>query len=259
MTPKLRRTLLLVTVALAFLFLISSAMNLGAKIPVGFAELSFASPSPSIAEFEIAIGLVLVAAAAVSSLYLYGGAYLLAVVGIAEGLLSPDVQGLARSLHEVMVPFAVLGWILIAVEAERVYRESERRDHSQRRREILTVMQFFVGGLVTLGGAAYAGGGTYPVGTALGLVHLAVGLTGLFAGFAYLRRRAWSPTFLIWINGATIVYSIFSESLAQIYAFLPPGINDSLIGTIIAVVVSAAIIYLLRSERVRGPVPAEAQ
>ena len=47
----------------------------------------------------------------------------------------------------------------------------------------------------------------------------------------------------------TIVYSAFAESLAEIYAYLPRGINDALIGTIIAIIVSAVIIYILRDYR----------
>ncbi len=107
------------------------------------------------------------------------------------------------------------------------------------------MLQFFVGGLVTLGGAAFAKSGTYPIGTALGLGHLAVGLTGLFGGYAFARKKSWSNELLIGINIVTIAYSAITESLAEIYAFLPRSINDALIGTIIAIVVSAVIIYLL--------------
>lgn len=242
----IRRLILLVAILLAFLFLISAAMNLGAEVQIGATELGFTSPSASIAVFEVSIGIVLLAAAVVSNLYLYGGAFLFTTVGIAEGLLSADVQGLARTIHETMVPFALAGWILIALEANRVSRTERRQPSGERKREIIVALQFFVGGLVTLGGAAYATGGTYPLGTALGLVHLSVGLTGLFAGYAILRRAPWSRRFLIWTNVVTIVYSAFSESLAQIYALLPPGITDSLVGTIIAILVGVVIIYLLR-------------
>ena len=100
-----------------------------------------------------------------------------------------------------------------------------------------------------MGGAAYARSGTYPFGTAMGLVHLAVGLTGLFAGYSFLRRKHWSQNFLIGINYLTIGYSAFSETIAEIYALLPPGINDALIGTIIAIIVSATIIYILFSNK----------
>ncbi len=242
----IRRLVFLVAILLAFLFLLSAAMNLGAKIQIGATELGFTSPSSSIAVFEVSIGVVLLAAAVVSNLYLFGGAFLFATVGIAEGLLSADVQGLARSIHETMLPFAVAGWILIALEANRVNRTERRQASGEKKREIIVALQFFVGGLVTLGGAAYAAGGSYPLGTALGLVHHSVGLTGLFGGYAFLGRTPWSRRFLIWTNVATIVYSAFSESLAQIYALLPPGITDSLVGTIIAILVGAVILYLLQ-------------
>ncbi|MDG6998725.1 MAG: hypothetical protein JRN15_06395 [Nitrososphaerota archaeon] len=244
-----RQIIRVMTVSLATLFLIAAVLNLGAKIPLGSSELTFASPSTSTAEFEIAIALVLLVATALSSLYVYGGAYLFATVGILEGLLSSDVQGLARSIHEVMVPLAIGGWILVVVDAKNTYKARRYQTAGQRTREIVTILQFFVGGLVTLGGAAYARSGTYPFGTAMGLVHLAVGLTGLFAGYSFLRRKHWSQNFLIGINYLTIGYSAFSETIAEIYALLPPGINDALIGTIIAIIVSATIIYILFSNK----------
>ena len=132
-----------------------------------------------------------------------------------------------------------------------MHKERKARGHqttSAKRREIVTIMQFFVGGLVTLGGVAYTRGGTYPIGTALGSVHLAVGFDQGYARYAFYTRKSWSKKFLIAINSVTIAYSTFSESLARIYAYLPRGINDALIGTIIAIIVSAAIIYLLASE-----------
>jgi hypothetical protein len=239
----------LTTVVTAALFLVSSIMNFGAKIPLGFTELSFSTPLMSIAEFEVVIGLALLAAAAFSWLYVYAGAYLLALVGIAFGLANPDVQGLARNLHEAMLPFAIGGCVLLALGARSAYNSRANPSAGQIKRELITALQFFVGGLVVIGGAAFARNGTYPLGTVLGLIHLAVGLTGLFAGYAFLRRKVWSRRLLIAINGVIIAYSTFSESLAQVYALLPPGINESLIGTVLAIVVSAAILYLLLSKR----------
>lgn len=159
------RIIRLVTIPLAVIFLISAILNFSFKIPVGFAELSFASPSVSIAEFELVIGLVLLAAAALSRLYVYCGAYLFAVVGIVEGLLSSDVHGLARNMHEAMLAFAIGGCVLLAVDARSAYKARGNQTADQRTQEIVTVLQFFVGGLVTLGGAAYARNGTYPLGT----------------------------------------------------------------------------------------------
>ena len=148
-----------------------------------------------------------------------------------------------------MVPVAIIGWILLAVEARSAFRSKVSQGESKTSRELVTALQFFVGGLVTLGGLGYASSATYPVGTALGLIHLVVGLTGLFAGYAFLKRKAWSPPFMVAMNIVTIVYSAFSEGAAEIYALMTPGIGDALIGTIVAIIVSCAIIYLLVSRR----------
>ncbi len=162
----IREILRFVAVILGVLFLLSATLNLGVKIPIGFTELSFSSPSSSIAGFEVVIGLLLLSAAAISNLYVYGGALLLALVGIAEGLLSSEVQGLARNLHETMVPFVAIGWLLLVLDSRNRYRTAGRKTAGQKRWRVVTILQFFVGGLVTLGGAAYARGGAYPVGTA---------------------------------------------------------------------------------------------
>jgi len=249
MPTNIRTALRIATVILAALFLVSCVLNLGAMIPLGFADLTFSSPSMSIAEFEVVIGLALLASAFFSRLYPYAGAHILASVGIASGLLSPEVQGLARNLHETMLPVAILGWALLAAEARSTYRSRSRQGAGKTSRELVTALQFFVGGLVTLGGLGYASSATYPVGTALGLIHLVVGLAGLYAGYAFLKRKAWSPQFLIATNLVTIAYSAFSESVAEIYALMPPGIGDALIGTILAIIVSCAILFLV-SKRV---------
>ena len=244
-THSARRALRYLTVVLALIFLLSALLNLGVQVPLGFDELSFQSPSSSIATFEVVIALVLLGAAASSNLYLYGGAYLFAIVGISAGLLSGDVQGLARTLHETMVPFVVVGWLLVILEANVAYRSRGQSGSVATHQQVITALQFFVGALVTPGGAAFVRGGTYPIGTTLGVVHLFVGLAGLLGGYVIMSKKPWSRSFLIGINGVTIAYSAFAESLVEAYAYLPPGINDSLIGTVIAIVVSAVIIYML--------------
>ena len=67
----------------------------------------------------------------VGNLYVYGGAYLFGVVGIAEGLLSSDVQGLARYIHESMLPFVIAGWILLAVDAQKSAKLEDTRLQAQ--------------------------------------------------------------------------------------------------------------------------------
>jgi hypothetical protein len=201
-----------------------------------------------------------------SNLYVYGGAYPFSVAEIIEGFLSSQVQGLARDMHEVMIPFAIFGWVFLIVEAKNEAKTTTTKRKgldttmpSDRIHSIITTLQFFVGGLVTLGGAAFALSGTYPIGTLLGSIHLAVGLTGVFAGYAFLKRKTWSRRFLILVNSLTIGYSAFAETLAEIYAYLPRGINDALIGTIITIIVSAAIVYMALSSLKRSDLQKQAK
>lgn len=240
--------LLSLLTAVAFLF--SATLNFGNKISIGTVELSFSNPSASIGEFEVAIALVLLASAIVSRLYVYGATYVFAFVGIAFGLTSPGVQGLARGLHLIMLPFALAGTILLAFEARSSFKSRRDKTRKTMNRQIITVLQFFVAALVTLGGAAYAKFGTFPVGTALGLIHLSIGLASFYAGYSFWKMKPSSGKLLIALNAVTIGYSTFSEALAQIFSYLPPGFNDSLVGTIIALFVSAAIICLVVSQPV---------
>ena len=259
MPSKVSLVLRLITIATALVFLFSAALNLGVKVPLGSYVLSFSDPQSSIATFEILIGAIFAVSSAISRILLYGGAYFLAFVGITFGLFSPDVQGLARSLHLIMLPLALVGTFLLGLDARSSFNSRATRGNLLMNRHLITVLQFFVGGLVTLGGAAYARDGTYPVGTILGLIHLLVGITGIYAGYSFLKMKPFSSRFLIVINSITIGYSTFSEALAQIYSFLPPGFNDSLIGTLIALIVSGTIICLLILQPVKSPSTSESQ
>jgi hypothetical protein len=111
----------------------------------------------------------------------------------------------------------------------------------------VVVLQFLVGGLVTFGGYAYAFFAANSFGAELGWIHFAVGLVGLVAGFLTLTRRiAQLRGFLIAINIVTIVYSLFSETLAETESLLVgPDLVGSLVGTLIAVIMSGAIICLI--------------
>jgi len=118
-------------------------------------------------------------------------------------------------------------------------------------RRAVVALQFLVGGLVTFGGYAFAFFAANSFGAALGWIHFAVGLVGLLAALLTLTVRIsqlWG--FLIAINVVTIVYSLFSESLAETESLLGgPDLLGSLIGTLIAVLMSTAIIYLLFRRR----------
>lgn len=239
----------MVAVLLAALFLLSASLNLGVRIQLGPVALGFQVPSSSIAGFEILIAIVLVAGVLIPNLYLLGAAYLLAAVGVIEGLLSPEVQGLARTVHEVMIPLLVLGWVLTILEISASHKARAKLGQRQSMRTVITVLQFFNGGLVTFGGAAYVISGARPFGTLIGAGHLTVGLIALAAGYVFLRRARRSEVFVVWANVATIAYSTIAEVLAEVYALLPPGINDALIGTVIAVGVSVVILYVVPSAK----------
>ena len=100
---------------------------------------------------------------------------------------------------------------------------------------------------MTFGGYAFAFFAVNSFGAELGWIHLAVGLVGLLAAFLTLTGRIFQLRgFLIAINAVSIVYSLFSESLAETQALLEGSdLVGSLVGTLIAVAMSAAIIYLL--------------
>lgn len=114
-------------------------------------------------------------------------------------------------------------------------------------RSAVVALQFLVGALVTFGGFAYAFFAVNPFGVELGWVHFAVGLGGLLGGFLLFKVSIQRLSlFLIAINSVTIAYSLLSEGLAEAYALLEgPDLLASLVGTAIAVLMSASIIYLV--------------
>jgi hypothetical protein len=114
------------------------------------------------------------------------------------------------------------------------------------KRQVVIILQFLVGSLVTFGGAAFTLLAVNPSGTALGLGHLSIGVAGLLVGILAVTRSALPFGTLLAINGVTIAYSLLSVSIAAIQSLLPvPALHDSLIGTFVAVVMSGALIYLL--------------
>ncbi len=114
------------------------------------------------------------------------------------------------------------------------------------RRQIVIVLQFLVGSLVTFGGTAFALLAVNSFGTALGSVHLLIGAAGLLAGILAIRQEILPRTLLLVTNTFTILYSISSVSIAAIDSLLPTSaLHDSLIGTAAAVIMSIVIVYLL--------------
>jgi len=116
------------------------------------------------------------------------------------------------------------------------------------RRLAIEILQLLVGALVTIGGSLFAIFAVNSFGIALGLIHLSIGIAGIIGGIAFLLGKPRSSTLLLAINGLTIAYSTFSESIVQIQSLLPPfASTGSLVGTVIALIMSFGIIYLLLS------------
>ncbi len=114
------------------------------------------------------------------------------------------------------------------------------------RRQLVLVLQILVGSLVTFGGTAYVVFALNSRGTAFGLGHLSVGVVGLFLGIFAASRKRLPRDALLGINLVTIAYSVVSDGAAGVLTLLPTGaFHDSVIGTVVAVIMSSAIVYLL--------------
>jgi hypothetical protein len=114
------------------------------------------------------------------------------------------------------------------------------------RRSAIIALQFLVGGLVTVGGTLFAALAVNSFGTGLGLIHLSIGVIGILSGVAFLQAKPRSRSLLLAINAVTIAYSSFSESIVEIQSLLPSFASiGSLIGTVIAIIMSFAVIALL--------------
>ena len=92
----------------AVVFLTAALLNLGTKIPLGFAELSFPVPIWQAGIGEAVIGLALLAAAVTGRATIGWVALWMSVVGIVFGLSSSKVQGPARDVHVLLVPLAAI-------------------------------------------------------------------------------------------------------------------------------------------------------
>jgi hypothetical protein len=118
------------------------------------------------------------------------------------------------------------------------------------RRSAIIVLQFLVGGLVTMGGTLFATLAVNSFGRSLGLIHLSIGVTGILSGVAFLQAKPRSRSLLLAINAVTIAYSSFSESIVEIQSLLPSYASiGSLIGTLIAIIMSFAVIAILLRAR----------
>ena len=116
-------------------------------------------------------------------------------------------------------------------------------------RTAVNILQILVGVLVTGGGLAFATFAVNSFGSMLGIIHFSIGVIVLISGILMVSKRNLSRNLLLFLNGLVIVYSSFSESLVKIQALLPTSASvDSLIGTVIAIIMSFVIIVLIGNE-----------
>lgn len=97
------------------------------------------------------------------------------------------------------------------------------------------------------GGASFAYFAVNPFGTTLGLIHLSVGMLGLVTGFLVLHGDVSRlRSLLVAVNVVTIGYSSASEYIVETESLLPGFATiGSLVGTIVAIIMSCALLVLL--------------
>ncbi|HZD68051.1 MAG TPA: hypothetical protein VFA45_03745 [Actinomycetes bacterium] len=97
----------------AVVFLTAALLNMGVRVPLGFAELRFSVPVWQAGAGEAIIGVTLLAAGITARARLSWVAFWMSALGIAIGLSSQRVQGAARDIHVVMVPLAIIVFVLL--------------------------------------------------------------------------------------------------------------------------------------------------
>jgi len=111
---------------------------------------------------------------------------------------------------------------------------------------LLAVLELIVGGIVVLGGAALVYFSTDSTGMSLGVVHAILGLMAFLAGYLLLTGKARARTLTLGVDAAIIAFSTISEIILTTTGSLPSGpFIDSIVGTSVAVLIAAVIVYLL--------------
>src|SRR2546425_12172310 len=112
----------------------------------------------------------------------------------------------------------------------------------RRRALLLAVLEFIVGGIVLLGGAALVYFSIDATGKTLGIVHAFLGLMAFPAGYLLLMGKARAQVLTLAIDVAIIAFSTGSEVILSTTGSLASGpFTDSIIGTTMAVLIAAAI------------------
>src|SRR3989449_7752154 len=120
----------------------------------------------------------------------------------------------------------------------------------RRRALLLAVLEFIVGGIVLLGGAALVYFSIDATGKTLGIVHVFLGLMAFPAGYLLLMGKARARVLTLGVDVAIIAFSTVSEVILSTTGSLASGpFTDSIIGTTVAALLSVAIADVV----IRGP------
>jgi len=105
-----------------------------------------------------------------------------------------------------------------------------------------------------LGGAALVYFSIDATGISLGISHAILGLLAFPAGYLLLSGNARARTLTLGVDAVIIAFSIASEIILSTTSSLPSGpFADSVIGTAVAVLITALIVYELVRARPRLP------
>ncbi len=117
---------------------------------------------------------------------------------------------------------------------------------SNNRTSVLAVLEFIVGGIVVLGATALLYFSTDSTGTSLGIVHAVLGLSAFPVGYLLLTSKARARSLTLGVNAAIIAFSTVSEIVLSATGSLPSGpFIDSIVGTVVAVLIAGVIMYQL--------------
>ena len=113
--------------------------------------------------------------------------------------------------------------------------------------------ELIVGLIIFLGGTALTVLATDKI---LGIIHVGLGFLAFPVAYGLWRRDslAWNAALLL--NLASILYSTVSEIIVVNGVLLPGNaLQGSIGGTIVAIIISLAMVILLAQERLRPQIP----
>jgi hypothetical protein len=116
---------------------------------------------------------------------------------------------------------------------------------------LLAALELIVGGIVVLGGAALVYFSTDATGVSLGVVHVILGLLTFPASYLLLTGKARARTITLRVDAGIIAFSTLSEIILSKTGSLPSGpFIVSIVGTVVAVLIAAVILYLLMTSSI---------